>query len=78
MLDGGKRAMSRKWKEWSVVLTGSQLIFYRDSSVALNLITQIHDASEGAPARYPSPRPDEVVSMKDAIAVCDASYAKVS
>ena len=70
--------MSRKWKEWSVVLTGSQLIFYRDSSIALNLITELHDASNEALARYPSPRPDEVVSMKDAIAVCDSSYGKVN
>lgn len=77
LLGGGKRAMSRKWKEWSVILTGSQLIFYRDSSIALNLITTLRDASGEALARYPSPRPDEVVSMKDAVAVCDSSYGKV-
>jgi hypothetical protein len=28
VVEGGKRAPSRKWREWSVVLTGSQLLFF--------------------------------------------------
>lgn len=28
LAEGGKKAASRKWKGWSVVLTGSQLLFF--------------------------------------------------
>lgn len=28
LAEGGKKAASRKWKAWTVVLTGSQLLFF--------------------------------------------------
>lgn len=28
LAEGGKKAASRKWRGWSVVLTGSQLLFF--------------------------------------------------
>lgn len=31
LVEGGKKAASRKWKEWSVILTGSQLLFFVSS-----------------------------------------------
>ncbi|EJD04146.1 uncharacterized protein FOMMEDRAFT_19430 [Fomitiporia mediterranea MF3/22] len=77
LLDGGKRASSRKWREWSIILTGSQLLFYRDSAVALNLVIQSQSPeSEIFPTQPSYLRPDELLSVKDAIAVYDASYVK--
>lgn len=77
VLEGGKKAMNRKWKLWSVILTGSQLLFFRDPSAA-TLLTQ--SSSPNGQIIYPeSPvfRPDELLSVKDAIAVFDKSYIKV-
>ncbi|KAH8120136.1 hypothetical protein DFH11DRAFT_1500603 [Phellopilus nigrolimitatus] len=75
--DGGKRASSRKWREWSVILTGSQLLFFRDSAMALDLIAQSHSSENKIfSAQFSFLRPDEHVSVKDAIAVYDSSYAK--
>lgn len=28
LAEGGKKAASRKWRGWSVILTGSQLLFF--------------------------------------------------
>ncbi|KAF8741800.1 Pleckstrin homology domain, partial [Rhizoctonia solani] len=69
LLEGGRRAASRKWRRWAVVLTGSQLLLFRETAWAL------------LDPRQPSPetsslRPEEVVSLKDAIALYDASYDK--
>lgn len=33
LVEGGKKAPSRKWRGWSVVLTGSQLLFFVRSRV---------------------------------------------
>lgn len=73
LLGGGKRAASRKWREWSFILTGSQLLCYRDSAIALELIADSYtSSSEFRPSQYA--KPDETLSLKDAIAVYDASY----
>lgn len=78
VLEGGKKAGSRKWKPWSVMLTGSQLLFFRDPAWASTLLEQ-HDAPEGQ-IIFPQSaifKPDELLSVKDAIAVFDKSYTKV-
>ena len=78
--EGGKKTTNRKWKSWSVVLTGSQLLFFRDSTWTSVLET----LSTDSPARHtiPSPttilRSDERFSLKDSIAVYDRSYTKVT
>lgn len=77
MLEGGKRAVNRKWRPWSVILTGSQLLFFRDTMWANTLSAQ--PDSEG---RVPFPhgavfKPDEVIPVKEACAVFDKSYVKV-
>lgn len=77
-IEGGKKAMNRKWKPWSVILTGSQLLMFRDPSWATNLLAQ-SDLSEGQ-VIYPQTtmfKPDELLSVKDAVAVFDKSYVKV-
>lgn len=78
LLPGGKKAMSRKWRPWSVILTGSQLLFFRDTSWATNLVAQFE--TSGGQVIFPHAaifKPDELYSVKDAIAVYDRSYTKV-
>ncbi|KAF5377559.1 hypothetical protein D9615_005260 [Tricholomella constricta] len=78
VLERGKRASNRKWRQWSVVLTGSQLLFFRDPSWASSLL-----AAQSVPSDrhtiFPQSalfKPDELLSVKDAIAVYDKSYTK--
>ena len=76
--EGGRRAMNRKWREWCVVLTGSQLLFLRDASWTSNLQSQ-SDPKNGH-AVVPQallPQPDEMLSVRDTVAVFDKSYTKV-
>lgn len=72
--EGGKKNANRKWKSWSVVLTGSQLLFFRDTSTLQTLSTDF--------STHPPPttilKPDELFSLKDSIAVYDRSYTKVT
>lgn len=73
-VDGGKKASNRKWKSWSVILTGSQLLFFRDPSWA-NIIEA---RSNGVvPPHATIFRPDELFPLKGAIALHDSSYTKV-
>ncbi|TFK41002.1 hypothetical protein BDQ12DRAFT_678725 [Crucibulum laeve] len=77
VLEGGKKASNRKWKAWSVLLTGSQLLFFRDSSWAASLLAQFQSSNEQiAPPHLAIFRPDELFSVKDAVAVFDKSYIK--
>lgn len=78
-LEGGKKNLNRKWKLWSVVLTGSQLLFFRDSTWVSKLQTPSIDSSVHHAIPLPTTilRPDELFSLKDAIAVHDRSYSKV-
>lgn len=78
-LERGKKSSNRKWKTWSVVLTGSQLLFFRDPTWATSL-SQSYDAvdQQAQPPHAIAFKPDESFSLKDAIAVYDRSYTKVS
>ncbi|TFK30578.1 hypothetical protein FA15DRAFT_662569 [Coprinopsis marcescibilis] len=72
----GKRAAVRKWRQWSVLLTGSQLLFFRDTSMVDKLVDWFGSCTdEGSTFGEPF-KPDEVLSVKDAIAVFDKSYTK--
>ncbi|KAJ7630641.1 hypothetical protein FB45DRAFT_916156 [Roridomyces roridus] len=42
VLEGGKKSSNRKWKPWSVILTGSQLLLFRDPAWAAGLVSQAH------------------------------------
>ncbi|KAJ3516784.1 hypothetical protein NLJ89_g903 [Agrocybe chaxingu] len=76
--EGGKKFLNRKWKTWSVVLTGSQLLFFRDPVWASTLQPSLAGDSPRQPLFPPASifRPDELFSVKDAIAVYDRSYTK--
>lgn len=76
--EGGKRVLTKKWRPWSVILTGSQLLFFRDLTWAPNLLEQAksRDGQLSSPASLF--KPDELLTVRDAIAVYDRSYDKVS
>ncbi|KAF8898568.1 hypothetical protein BD779DRAFT_20980 [Infundibulicybe gibba] len=77
VLEGGRKASNRKWKSWSVILTGSQLLLFRDPSWVVTLLSQ-SNASDGQVILPQTGNfyPDELLSVKDAIAVFDKSYTK--
>ncbi|KAG8936599.1 hypothetical protein FRC02_000592 [Tulasnella sp. 418] len=84
-LSGGKRSSNRKWKEWSVLLTGSQLLFFKDPTWAANLLADAEkNADLSVPGgKVPFPRmssfhPDEVLSVKDSVALFERTYTRRS
>ncbi|KAK0198688.1 hypothetical protein F5146DRAFT_1131651 [Armillaria mellea] len=79
-LEGGKKSTHRKWRPMSVILTGSQLLFFRDLTWA-NTLAFSSNSSSGNQVIYPQAtvfNPDESISVKDCIAVWDESYTKHS
>ena len=76
-LEGGKKSINRKWKIWSVILTGSQLLLFRDLSWAATFLQQSELSDSQILPQAPLFKPDELLSVKDAIAVYDKSYVKV-
>lgn len=77
-VEGGKRAINRKWRDWSVILTGSQLLLYRDPAWSLGLLARLSDLDQlTETSRVTMTRPDELLPLKDAIAVHDKSYTRV-
>ncbi|KAI0757099.1 hypothetical protein C8Q80DRAFT_1245438 [Daedaleopsis nitida] len=76
-IEGGRRALSRKWREWCVLLTGSQLLFFRDVSWAGSMQMQGERVNGHVLVPHTSlPQPDEMYSVKDTIAVFDKTYTK--
>ena len=74
--ENGKK-LSRKWKSWSVVLTSSQLLFFKDPTWALSLQEQIRQrttSSSGHPVALSTLqnfKPDEVFPVSQCIAAYD-------
>ena len=71
---GGKKAASRKWKPWTVVLTASRLLFFRDLSFANILCSYLEPFRERV--KLPDSvtfKPDESWAICDSIAVYDQS-----
>ena len=77
-LDIGKRPKTGKWRSWSVILTSSQLLLFRDHMWATSLQEQMR-GSNGRSLVPPVPirKPDEVLPLKDSVALCDRSYDQV-
>ncbi|KAK8850524.1 hypothetical protein IAR55_004442 [Kwoniella newhampshirensis] len=85
--DGGESSKkpNRKWKSWSVILTGSQLLFFKDPTWALTLLEQAQvrmdekESQDGSGQHMLLPKmtsfkPDEVFPVKDCIAVYDSTF----
>lgn len=75
LIEGGRRGGNRKWRQWSVILTGSQLLLLRDLSWVNTLLERSRSGQVNTP-QSTAFRPDELVSVKDAVAVFDRSYTK--
>lgn len=77
ILESGRKASNRRWRPCSVVLTGSQLVFFKDPNWISNIPSTIEDSAEHT-SRLPVPfKPDELISVKDMLATLDQSYTKV-
>lgn len=77
LLEGGKKPLNRKWRPYSVALTRSQLLLFRDSSWPTTLLSW-NDPPRKPPIPSTSFKPDETISLNDVLAVLDRSYSKVS
>ncbi|KAH9968900.1 hypothetical protein BC827DRAFT_293936 [Russula dissimulans] len=79
-LDIGKRAKAGKWRLWSVILTSSQLLFFRDHTWATSLQEQMKSMGYRDERILVPPvsllKPDEMLSLKDSVALFDPSYDK--
>ncbi|WWC72577.1 uncharacterized protein I206_106539 [Kwoniella pini CBS 10737] len=82
--DHSSKKTSRKWKSWSVILTSSQLLFFKDPTWALTLLEQIrtlHSSDQAGQLLLPRQstfKPDEVFSLKDCVAVFDHTFTAYS
>ncbi|KAF8640498.1 hypothetical protein AX17_000160 [Amanita inopinata Kibby_2008] len=77
VLEDGKKSTSRKWRQWSVLLTSSHLHFFRDLSFASVLLgrPESHYQRSNLPESVVV-KPDESLTIRDSIAVYDKSYTK--
>lgn len=77
-LEIGKRPKTGKWRSWSVILTSSQLLLFRDHMWATSLQEQMRER-DGRTLVPPVPlrKPDEVLPLKDSVALRDRSHDKV-
>jgi len=76
--DSCKRISNRKWRKRSAILTGSQLMLFRDVTWATYILEQA--GSIDGQCLLSSEfllKPDELLSVKGAVAVYDGSYDKV-
>ncbi|KAF7310669.1 Sec7 domain protein [Mycena chlorophos] len=76
LLEGGKKSANRKWRPWSVILSGSQLHFFRDPALASTIAFQLQDADGVVALPHPIAAPEERLAVHDLVAVHDRSYKK--
>ena len=85
IIDDNKKAQSRKWKTCGMVLSSSQLLFFKDLVWTGALNQQIKEQTSQNPnqeggilitPRITYFRPDGVLALGDAIAIRDTSYKK--
>ncbi|KAG0140909.1 hypothetical protein CROQUDRAFT_325680 [Cronartium quercuum f. sp. fusiforme G11] len=82
--DGLMKNVTRKWREWCVVLTGSQLLFMKDTTLAEELQLSFLAASrrntessdDQLVVRITGLKPDSVFSLEDGIALMDVTYTR--
>ena len=85
IVDEDKKAQSRKWRTCGMLLSSSQLLFFKDLVWTGALDLQIREQTQGVPEqeggvlitpRITYFRPDGVLALGDAIAVKDTTYTK--
>ncbi|PFH54626.1 hypothetical protein AMATHDRAFT_177 [Amanita thiersii Skay4041] len=75
-MEGGKKAANRKWRPWSVILTTSHLLFFRDLSLANTFIPRLTPHNQQITISHSAFRPDEWLAISESIAVYDKTYTK--
>jgi hypothetical protein len=68
----GKKSHLRNWREFWVVLAGSQLILFKDVSV-MRMRKQLRGINS-----FPAPKPYSITSVVNAVCVIDQEYTKYS
>ncbi|KAG9293217.1 hypothetical protein G9A89_010588 [Geosiphon pyriformis] len=76
LVEGGKKATGflRSWKEFGVILSGSQLMFFKDSSWFDNQMSEFLNTLNAT--KIPVLKPDVILMTADSVAVFDKSYKK--
>lgn len=82
--DAKKKRTRSPWQEWGVILTGSQLYFFRNLSWIKGLIEQYEKHQKNGPPGTPvifnpplqSFVPDAVLSTDDSVALLDSTYKR--
>ncbi|CAG8644677.1 8010_t:CDS:2, partial [Ambispora leptoticha] len=76
LLEGGKKATGflRSWKQFGVILSGSQLMFFKDITWFKTQMTEFLDPLKVT--KIPVLKPDVILMTADSIAVYDKSYTK--
>lgn len=82
--DGLIKNVTKKWKEWCVILTRSQLLFMKDTTLVDELQQSFYEASrmnadntdEQLVVRITGLKPDTVFSLEDGIALLDLTYKR--
>lgn len=68
MLLGHQRNRNRKWKNWTAILTTSQLLFFRGATVMTHIESSIVSGTSAAGIDL-AVEPEDVVSLQNAFAV---------
>ncbi|KAK4050285.1 hypothetical protein OIV83_003606 [Microbotryomycetes sp. JL201] len=83
LAEGGRKSSSRKWKGWTVILTSSQLLFFKDAPTwATLLLQEVANRPEKAGDQVQifsiqAPfKPDAVLSLAHTAAIYDSTYSK--
>ncbi|CAG8704567.1 15211_t:CDS:2, partial [Racocetra persica] len=75
MIEGGKTTgFARSWKQFGVVLSGSQLMFFKDDAWFNNNIPNLNYPMKSTV--IPTLKPDVIIMTVDSVAVYDKSYKK--
>ncbi|CAG8609106.1 14040_t:CDS:2 [Dentiscutata erythropus] len=72
LIDGKKKG-GRNWKLYGVILSGSQLMFFKDEAW---FNTQMSELKNGKSPKLPVLKPDAILMTADSVAVYDKSYDK--
>lgn len=85
LIEDNKKAQSRKWKTCGMILSSSQLLFFRDlvwtSALDQRIVEQTKEQPDKQGGIIITPRisyfkPDGVLALGDAVAVRDTTYSK--
>nr|CAG8449748.1 8497_t:CDS:10 [Entrophospora candida] len=74
MVDGRKKSGIRNWKQYGVILSGSQLMFFKDEAWFNIKMAELSDPVKST--QIPILRPDVILMTAESVAVYDKTYKK--